>query len=81
MLPTVCAVRLDIRTIAAHERPAMIVSVFCSLLAGQALEVVCDHEDRPLREQLHVALPGRFSWTDLEQAPGRWRAAITRLAC
>ncbi|MGV8804629.1 MAG: DUF2249 domain-containing protein [Polaromonas sp.] len=80
MSPNVCAVTLDVRALPPNERPAMIHSVFRSLLPGQAIEVVCNHEDKPLRELLRSVLPGRFSWADLEQAPGRWRAAITRLA-
>lgn len=80
MPPNVCAVTLDVRALAPNERPAMILSVFRSLLPGQAIEVVCDHEDKPLRELLRAMLPDRFSWADLEQVPGRWRAAITRLA-
>ena len=80
MCPNVSTVTLAVRSLAANERLAMIISVFRSLLPGQAIEVVCNHEDKPLRELLRSVLPDRFSWADLEQVPGRWRTAITRLA-
>ena len=80
MSATACSATLDLRTITSNERPAMILAVFQSLLPGQAVEVLCDHEVPSLREQLSLALPGQFAWEDLEQAPGHWRAAITRLA-
>ena len=67
MSTTACSATLDLRAITPSERSAMILSVFKSLIPGQAVEVLCDHEDQSLRDQL-------------EQAPGHWRAAITRLA-
>ena len=80
MSTTACSATLDLRAITPSERSAMILSVFKSLIPGQAVEVLCDHEDQSLRDQLSLALPGQFAWADLEQAPGAWRAAITRLA-
>ena len=80
MSTTACAATLDLRAITPKERPAMILSVFQSLIPGQAVEVLCDREDPSLHAQLSLALPGQFNWADLEQAPDLWRAAITRLA-
>ena len=80
MSTTACSATLDLRAMTPNKRTATVLSAFENLLPGQAVEVLGDHENQPLRDQLNLALPGQFNWADLEQAPGHWRAAITRLA-
>jgi uncharacterized protein (DUF2249 family) len=71
--------KLDIRTIPPRERHSMIFSAFGQLDAGQALELINDHDPQPLHHQFQAELPGKFSWTYLEQGPDAWRVAITRV--
>lgn len=75
---TQTASRIDVRTIAPRERHPLIFSTFAALDAGQALELVNDHDPRPLYFQFNDLMPGQFSWAYLERGPELWRVAITR---
>ena len=72
--------QLDIRTIAPEERHRLIFSTFDQLKAGQAMELINDHDPQPLHRRFQTELAGKFSWAYLEQGPAAWRVAITRLA-
>lgn len=75
---TQVASRIDVRTIAPRDRHPLIFSTFGGLAAGEAMELVNDHDPRPLYYQFDAQLPGQFSWEYLEQGPDTWRVAITR---
>ena len=70
--------RIDVRSIAPRERHPLIFSTFDALAAGQAMELVNDHDPKPLHAQFQARAPGSFSWNYLEQGPATWRVAITR---
>lgn len=72
--------QIDVRTITPTERHSVIFSTFGALGTGEALELVNDHDPRPLFQQFAARVPGQFDWTYLEQGPGTWRVAITRVA-
>jgi uncharacterized protein (DUF2249 family) len=61
-----------------RERHPLIFSTFRSLAAGQAMELVNDHDPRPLFHQFSAQHPGQFAWDYVEQGPALWRVAITR---
>ena len=44
------------------------------------LELVNDHDPRPLYYQFAAEMPGEFDWQYLQQGPDTWRVAITRTA-
>ena len=69
---------VDVRTIAPRERHPLIFSTFRTLSSGQVMELVNDHDPRPLYYQLQARMPGTFTWDYLEQGPESWRVAITR---
>ncbi|MDE1947697.1 MAG: DUF2249 domain-containing protein [Burkholderiales bacterium] len=71
---------IDVRVIAPRERHALIFSRFDDLAPGEALELVADHDPRPLRSQFDLRSPRQFGWTYVETGPERWRMLITRLA-
>lgn len=70
---------LDVRTIAPRERHPIIFSTFRGLNMGDSMEIVNDHDPRPLQHQFQAELPGGFSWEYLEAGPETWRVRITRL--
>ena len=70
---------VDVRTIAPRERHPLIFSTFRALQAGEAMELVNDHDPRPLYYQFQAEMPGRFTWDYLESGPDVWRVRITRL--
>jgi uncharacterized protein (DUF2249 family) len=75
---TTTAARIDVRSIAPRERHPLIFSTFGALARGQALELVNDHDPRPLFYQFNAEMPGQFDWQYLESGPDTWRVAITR---
>lgn len=73
------ASRIDVRSIPPRDRHPLIFSTFTQLPSGAAMELVNDHDPRPLYYQFNAELPGQFAWDYLEQGPDTWRVAITRL--
>ena len=71
--------QVDVRPIAPRERHPLIFSTFRSLANGEAMELVNDHDPRPLYYQFNAEMPGEFRWDYLEQGPDTWRVAITRV--
>ena len=71
---------VDVRQIAPRERHPLIFSTFRSLAAGRAMELVNDHDPKPLYYQFQAEIPAGFSWDYLERGPDTWRVRITRLA-
>jgi uncharacterized protein (DUF2249 family) len=71
--------RIDVRALACEQRHSLIFSTFAGLAAGGALELVNDHDPKPLRGVFQAQYPDRFGWEYLEQGPETWRVAITKL--
>lgn len=69
---------LDVREMAPRDRHPTILSTFDALPPGRALELVNDHDPRPLRYQFEAELPGAFTWEYLEEGPEVWRVRIGR---
>ena len=73
------AATVDVRRIAPRERHPLIFSTFRALARGQAMELVNDHDPRPLYFQFQAELPGGVAWDYLESGPDTWRVRITRI--
>lgn len=71
--------RVVVRPIAPRERHPLIFSTFGSLAGGQVMELINDHDPKPLYYQFQAEMPGKFAWDYLEKGPETWRVAITRL--
>ena len=67
---------LDVRDMAPRERHPTILSTFDALVPGEALELVNDHDPKPLRYQFEAELTGTFTWDYLEEGPEVWRVRI-----
>ena len=72
--------QIDVRDIAPRERHPLIFSTFRGLAGAEAMEIVNDHDPRPLYYQMQAEQPGEFSWEDVESGPLVWRVRITRRA-
>lgn len=70
---------IDVRTIEPRFRHAHIFSAFAALDVGGAIELVNDHDPRPLYAQFQSQWPDRFAWNYLEEGPSTWRVAITKV--
>ena len=74
------ATTLDLREIPPAERHPAGVSTFLALDAGEAMQIVNDHDPQPLRRGFEAELAGHFEWLDLEAGPRTWRVCIKRTA-
>ena len=68
---------IDVRTIAPYERHAQIFGRLDALGAGEALQIVNDHDPVPLHMQLENRAPGQFQWAYLQSGPQLWQIEIT----
>ena len=71
--------KFDVREIIPRERHAKIFNLFDGLEAGQAFELINDHDPKPLYYQLQVERPGQASWEYLEEGPQTWRVKVGRV--
>lgn len=78
-MTTASATQVDVRALECQDRHAIIFSTFGKLAAGQAMELINDHDPRPLRNVFQAQYPNAFGWEYLEQGPQTWRVAITKL--
>ena len=67
---------LDVRAIAPRERHPLIFGTFDALAPGVSLELVNDHDPKPLYYQFKAESQAGFSWEYLEEGPEVWRVAI-----
>lgn len=72
------AATIDVRAIAPRELHPSIFLAFGKLAAGQAMDLVNDHDPRPLYYQFQEELPGQFTWSYLENGPAQWRVRIQK---
>lgn len=79
-MTTLVHATVDVRCLAPRERHPLIFSTFRALTAGQAMQLINDHDPKPLYYQFHAELPEQFEWATVEAGPERWRVNITRLA-
>jgi uncharacterized protein (DUF2249 family) len=71
-------VRVDVRTIPPRDRHPTLFKTFAALGANESMELVNDHDPRPLFYQFQQEAPGQFQWQYLESGPEAWRVRITR---
>ncbi len=67
---------VDMREIAPRLRHTVVFQLFEHLDAERSLQLVVDHDPRPLRLQLEAKHGGRCRWTDLDQGPDVWRVRL-----
>lgn len=70
---------IDVREIAPYERHSLIFGRFNAMQPGEALQLVNDHDPRPLHSQFQAMSAGRFTWDYIEAGPGVWRVRIGKL--
>jgi uncharacterized protein (DUF2249 family) len=75
---TAPATLIDVRQLACEERFSLIFSTFGSLAAGKSMELVNDHDPKPLRGAFQARHPDGFNWEYLQQGPDVWRVSITK---
>jgi uncharacterized protein (DUF2249 family) len=72
------AAQVDARIYPPKEKHAKIFDTFNSLKAGEKMELVNDHDPKPLYYQMTVEYKDQFEWEYLEEGPEVWRVSIEK---
>ena len=67
---------IDVRDIAPRHRHAIIFQLFDHLGPESSLQLIADHDRRPLRFQLEAKHGERCDWSYVEQGPDVWRVRL-----
>lgn len=69
---------IDVRPIPPKDKHPRIFQTFDGLKEGETMELINDHDPKPLQYQFMAELKGKFGWEYLEEGPEVWRVAITK---
>lgn len=69
---------IDVREYMPKDKRQAIFATFEKLNNGETMELINDHDPRPLHYQFIMELPETFEWEYLEEGPEVWRVAITK---
>lgn len=69
----------DLRSLVPAQRHQLAFQAFDALGAGEAFELINDHEPRGLLMQFAEQRANAFDWQVMQAAPGAWRIRIQRL--
>ena len=70
------AAQVDARLYQPKDKHPTILNTFASLNPGEVMELINDHDPRPLHYQFMIELSDQFTWEYLEEGPEVWRVAI-----
>lgn len=70
---------INVGDIDRRHRHGIICQLFEHLSPEKSLQLVVDHDPRPLRYQLDAKHGPRCSWSYLEQGPDVWRVRLKHL--
>lgn len=71
--------KLDLRAIPVFERHPAIFEAWEGLEGGQILQIINDHDPKPLRYQFEAEHKDSYKWEYLEEGP-QWVVNITKIA-
>ncbi len=70
---------IDVKQIEPRHRHILIMQLFEHMPDGEALQLVVDHDPKPLRFQLETRYGAHCSWTYLEEGPDSWRVRLRNI--
>lgn len=68
--------KVDARLYEPKDKHPVILGTFNDLKSGEKMELVNDHDPKPLHYMFLAEMPDQFTWEYLEQGPEVWRVAI-----
>jgi len=80
VLPLLLADAVDLETLPAAHRDALVRRRLAWLKPGQSVRLQANHDLHPLWRRQHACLHNAYSWRYEEDGPTRWRARVTRRA-
>ncbi len=72
------AAQVDARQYEPKDKHPIIFHTFEALKSGDSMELINDHDPRPLHYQFIMERPDTFLWEYLEEGPEVWRVSITK---
>ena len=69
---------IDVRPIVPKEKHPAIFAMFNSLLDGETMQLINDHDPKPLYYQMQAENKGQFEWEYVEQGPEVWKVNIKK---
>ena len=70
------ASQVDARKYAPKDKHPVIFNTFENLKSGEKMELINDHDPRPLHYTFIMEMPEQFEWEYLKEGPEVWRVAI-----
>jgi uncharacterized protein (DUF2249 family) len=67
---------IDVRQIDPRHRHMVILQLFENLPASGTMQLIADHDPKPLRFQLETKYGTSCVWTYLEEGPDVWRVRL-----
>jgi len=67
---------VDARKYPPKDKHKIIFNTFIALNPGEKMELINDHDPRPLYYQFAAEMPDQFEWVYLEEGPEIWRVSI-----
>ncbi len=72
------AALLDVTQYPPRFKHEAIFAVFETLAPGLAMEIINDHDPKPLHYQLEAEYSGQFDWQYIAEGPEIWRVRLER---
>lgn len=73
-------VKIDVRVIPLSERhPRKIFDIWDGLNAGETLQIINDHDPKPLYYQFEIDYKGCYKWEYIAQGPKDWIINIIKI--
>lgn len=73
------AAKVDARKYEPKDKHPTIFKAFEGLKKGEKMELINDHDPKPLHYQMLAENEGEFEWEYLEEGPDVWRVSIKKL--
>lgn len=61
-----------------REKHPTIFNTFDSLNSGEVMQLINDHDPKPLYYQFMMERTDQFTWEYLEEGPEQWKVAIAK---
>lgn len=75
---TLFAAQVDVRKYAPKDKQPTILSTWNNLKSGEKMELINDHDPKPLYHLFSAEHAGFFTWDYLNEGPDIWRVAILK---
>lgn len=70
--------QVDAREYEPKDKHPVIINTFLGLKPGEKMELINDHDPKPLHYQFMIEMPNQFEWEYLEEGPEVWRVSIEK---